>query len=113
MESKPKFKIGDVVKITNVGERYCTHKRAFLEFGLGDIMRINARQQYVLPQASQESLQRNWIIASSTVIDSPWGYIYHIKSKLGFHLVIGERGISLVSESKSTQYQRITTLPLH
>lgn len=109
MKSKPKFKIGDVVKITNLGAKYSTHTIAFIEFGLGDIMRMNAQRHFVLPQASQESLQRNWIIASSTVIDSPWGYIYHIKSKFGFHIVIGEWGISLVAASKSKQHQTIIT----
>lgn len=87
-----KFKLGDVVRIEDIGEQYTTYTNAFKVFNILDKTKNHG---------SFDSLDYdydykcNWIVCGIAIHENSSDIIYHIMNIKKQHMVINEDGLAL------------------
>lgn len=87
-----KFKLGDVVRVSNVGEQYATYTNAFKTFNILDKTR-NHGIFYSLEY--DYDLNCNWIVCGIAIHENSSDIVYHIMNMKKQHMVISEDGLEL------------------
>lgn len=87
-----KFKLGDIVRIVNVGEQYTTYTNAFKIFNILDKTKNNGSFDYL---DYEYDYNCNWIVCGIAVHENSDDIIYHIMNIKKQHMVINEDGLEL------------------
>lgn len=85
-----KFKLGDVVRISNVGEQYATYTNAFKTFNI-----LDKTRNHGIFYSLDYDLNCNWIVCGIAVHENSDDIIYHIMNIKKQHMVINEDGLEL------------------
>ena len=86
-----KFKLGDVVRVSNIGQQYSTYTNAFKTFNIFDKTK-NHGSFYCLDY--DYDLNCNWIVCGIAIHENSSDIVYHIMNMKKQHMVINEDGIS-------------------
>ena len=87
-----KFKLGDVVRISNIGQQYTTYTNAFKMFNIFD-KTTNHGDFYSLEY--DYDLNCNWIVCGIAIHENSMDILYHIMNMKKQHIVINEDGLTL------------------
>lgn len=86
-----KFKLGDVVRVNNLGSRYDYYEDAFRFFNILDKTKeIGGYCCLSYPY----DLRNNWIVINIAIHGYGYDILYHLINRKKQHLIINEDGIS-------------------
>lgn len=87
-----KFKLGDVVRVSNVGQQYTTYTNAFKTFNIID----KTRNHGIFDSLEYDyDLNCNWIVCGIAIHENSSDILYHIMNMKKQHMVINEDGLTL------------------
>lgn len=88
---KTKFRLGDVVRIDNLGVRYDYYEDAFRFFNILDKTKeIGGCCLLDYPY----DLRNNWIVINIAIHNNGYDILYHLINRKKQHVIINEDGIS-------------------
>lgn len=86
-----KFKLGDVVRVDNLGRRYDFYEDAFKFFNVLDKTKKNGGYSWL---DYSYDLRNNWIVCNMAIHGNGHDILYHLINRKKQHIIINEDGIS-------------------
>lgn len=93
-----KFKINDIVNISNRGQIYSTYTNAFIFFNIIDKAKRNGNW-YFLDDGNYD-LNCDWFVCGVALHEDSDNILYHIVNEHNQHLIIGESGLKYIKMDK-------------
>lgn len=86
-----KFKLGDIVRVDNLGRRYDYYEDAFRFFNILDKTKENGGYCWL---GYPYDLRNNWIVNNIAIHNNGYDILYHLINRKKQHVIINEDGIS-------------------